>query len=540
MTTVRNLDRKGVLLVVFACVCGASAQAALATCYHVDGQVNVIGAAELDNAVPIDFPSPGEYTLTLTASDFRENSDNPEPQRHVVVHGDSTYGDLRTFTLNGVGDSETLDCANPLKLFFVDAPPWTDNTGSSTVEVTSGGSPVGTYTVDAQANVIGSSVPGNSVYGQSIHPPPWAVGLIDSDFRENSGNPQPQRHVVVLGDSTHGDMRTFTLNALDDWQTVDSMNTLRLFFIDGEPWWDNTGGSTVRIAPAVTVSSQQDSDGYSHTVDTYLDSTEPVSTHGQLSWVEIDGALEKHGLLRFDNIFGPGPDQIPLGSPILGATLTLYAGSSSDPGKMHRMLLDWGEGDVWDGWGNGIQADDSEAVAQPDSDLDPMPGIDYRRIDVTPSLQAWSAGYVNHGWVFLPDSEDGWNFRSSEEAALQQRPRLEVAFAGEDCNSNGVDDVSDITGGTSMDCNTNCIPDECDIAEGTSFDCNSNGVPDECDDPDGDGDSVPDECDECPATPAGAAVDSAGRPLGDIDLDCDTDLDDYALFQQGFTGPADG
>jgi len=51
-----------------------------------------------------------------------------------------------------------------------------------------------------------------------------------------------------------------------------------------------------------------------------------------------------------------------------------------------------------------------------------------------------------------------------------------------------------------------------------------------------DGDGVDDAFDDCCNTPAGVAVDSHGRPIGDFDLDCDTDLLDYVLFQQGFTG----
>ncbi|MCK4343445.1 MAG: thrombospondin type 3 repeat-containing protein [Phycisphaerae bacterium] len=145
----------------------------------------------------------------------------------------------------------------------------------------------------------------------------------------------------------------------------------------------------------------------------------------------------------------------------------------------------------------------------------------------------------------------------------------------------------------SEDCQPNGIPDECEL-EGN--DCNGNGVPDECD-PDADGDGIPDDCDNCPDvpnpdqansdgdshgdacdncpyddnedqadfdgdgtgdicdddidddgvlneddvcdyTPSGTAVDpETGRPLGDIDKDCDTDLEDFALFQDGFTGP---
>ena len=61
------------------------------------------------------------------------------------------------------------------------------------------------------------------------------------------------------------------------------------------------------------------------------------------------------------------------------------------------------------------------------------------------------------------------------------------------------------------------------------------GAPVWADDVDGDG--VDDALDVCNNTPLGTAVDAEGRPLGDIDKDCDTDLDDFALFQQGMTGP---
>ena len=52
-----------------------------------------------------------------------------------------------------------------------------------------------------------------------------------------------------------------------------------------------------------------------------------------------------------------------------------------------------------------------------------------------------------------------------------------------------------------------------------------------------DGDGVNDAIDVCNNTPAGTPVDAEGRPIGDVDKDCDTDLDDFALFQWGMTGP---
>lgn len=54
---------------------------------------------------------------------------------------------------------------------------------------------------------------------------------------------------------------------------------------------------------------------------------------------------------------------------------------------------------------------------------------------------------------------------------------------------------------------------------------------------DSDGDGVDDPTDVCCNTPPGTAVDAAGRPIGDLDLDCDNDLDDFAIFSGGVTGP---
>ena len=69
--------------------------------------------------------------------------------------------------------------------------------------------------------------------------------------------------------------------------------------------------------------------------------------------------------------------------------------------------------------------------------------------------------------------------------------------------------------------------------EGNGTDCD----PNPCSPQDSDGDGVPDTVDVCNNTPPGVAVDAEGRPLGDLDHDCDTDMVDFELFQNGFTGP---
>ncbi len=76
-----------------------------------------------------------------------------------------------------------------------------------------------------------------------------------------------------------------------------------------------------------------------------------------------------------------------------------------------------------------------------------------------------------------------------------------------DCNANGIDDVTDIAGGTSDDCDANGIPDECDVGVFNAPDANGNGTPDVC---------------EC---------------LEDINGDGQVNLSDLGLVLANFGGP---
>jgi len=55
---------------------------------------------------------------------------------------------------------------------------------------------------------------------------------------------------------------------------------------------------------------------------------------------------------------------------------------------------------------------------------------------------------------------------------------------------------------------------------------------------DSDGDGVDDSIDVCCQTLPGVPVDGEGRPVGDLDGDCDADLTDYGLLQNSLRGPA--
>ena len=139
-----------------------------------------------------------------------------------------------------------------------------------------------------------------------------------------------------------------------------------------------------------------------------------------------------------------------------------------------------------------------------------------------------------------------------------QRTRLQPGSPAEDIVT-GLEDIWGICVLPTSDCNDNDILDECDMADcdGSSWcdDCNGNGMLDVCEpdfdgdgliddcDPDIDNDGVPNEDDACNYTPLGAnIVTDPDDPLygtlrGDLDGDCDCDLEDFALMQADFTGP---
>src|SRR4029453_11956727 len=93
------------------------------------------------------------------------------------------------------------------------------------------------------------------------------------------------------------------------------------------------GGSTCNpgtgqcVAGPVTVSFRDGVSGYLGTQDTYLTPRAPTTVQGAVNnwrWdTENPAPNAAFGLIRFDGIFGPGVGQIPLGSTIQSATLTL-------------------------------------------------------------------------------------------------------------------------------------------------------------------------------------------------------------------------
>ncbi|MEO8241980.1 MAG: DNRLRE domain-containing protein, partial [bacterium] len=180
-----------------------------------------------------------------------------------------------------------------------------------------------------------------------------------------------------------------------------------------------------------TVTIQQNVGGYTGLIDGYVRESRPTTQYTTATSIYADGADSANqpiqGLVSFSNIFGNGPGQIPLGSTITSASLTLtLTDGTSDPVSFYRMASDWTSLSTltWNSLGNGVQTDGTEALATADVSLSSLSG-GVKSIDVMTSLQAWSNGAANYGWMLSSGGSDGFAFNSSETTGS---PVLTVTF----------------------------------------------------------------------------------------------------------------
>ncbi len=186
---------------------------------------------------------------------------------------------------------------------------------------------------------------------------------------------------------------------------------------------------TVVLIGTQTLTFEQNVNGYTGTVDTYLQEGSPNVNNSTATEINVDlssGGGQVHGLLRFDDIFGSAVGQVPLGATIASATLELEVTDSGDSIQLHRMLQGWNDTDSWNSLASGIQADDVQATTAADATTGSVGG-GLLTLDVTTSLTAWIADpAANLGWAVLPTGSNGVDYFAAEGATP---PRLIVEFA---------------------------------------------------------------------------------------------------------------
>jgi hypothetical protein len=187
--------------------------------------------------------------------------------------------------------------------------------------------------------------------------------------------------------------------------------------------------ATGSMASGAVVSYQNGVDGYMGTMDTMLvPSVTDPSVYGPGPYIYTYSTVD--GLIRFNDIFGAGPNLIAPGSFIISATLEVTQLTSLDQDgrvDLHRMIADWSDLDTYDSMVNGIQTDGVEAaVAATASTI-------ATTFDVTADVQAWSDGTPNRGWAtqLSASSPSNHYFYSSDySASVSVRPILTIETEG--------------------------------------------------------------------------------------------------------------
>ena len=180
-----------------------------------------------------------------------------------------------------------------------------------------------------------------------------------------------------------------------------------------------------------------------------LDGGAANTNYGSTTDLEIDSG-DKHSVVKFPNIFGGGADQIPLGSVIVSATLTLEVFDQGDDPLVYQLIEGWVESQVTYndritavGWSNPGAGGTGSRKATADGSL-PAGSTGTRSVDVTTSVQNWSDGEVNEGWVLEDSGSGGVDIRTSEYATVAQRPMLSVTYTtgGDQTAPNTVTDLA--------------------------------------------------------------------------------------------------
>ena len=191
----------------------------------------------------------------------------------------------------------------------------------------------------------------------------------------------------------------------------------------------------ISSSSAAVMSLQDGVNGYASTTDTYMRNSAGDTNYGGFVEVRTDNSgTEYESLISFGNIFGNGANQIALGSTITSATLTIYTSditwSDGNGPNAHRMLQSWDDGAVtWNSLSGGITlGTQAQTVADDTSGLDFIPLLGSADLNVTASLQAWSAGTTNNGWALIGSGTNAWYGHSSETGVSLKAPTLSITY----------------------------------------------------------------------------------------------------------------
>jgi hypothetical protein len=208
-----------------------------------------------------------------------------------------------------------------------------------------------------------------------------------------------------------------------------------------------------------TVSFQNGVNGYTGTFDRYISDLGPVgeATGSAVQSYNLSGfnattsRPDQQGLIRFDNIFGNGPGQIPTGAFILDASLQLatIGGANADtnvdgtggPYGVAGLLTPFdATTSYFTSYPSGHPSGGRGAWFEDDHATRPAGGFGAQRVSqvsrarVTSIVQQWSDGELdNNGLVVQAgfdgvNDDSGWRVLTTGYSVPQGRPKLNVTY----------------------------------------------------------------------------------------------------------------
>ena len=428
----------------------------------------------------------GNVTVTVTSSDTTEGTVSPAsrtftpgnwstPQSFTLIGVDDFVSDgTVAYTLNGTASSadagyngltlavsaQTLDNEAVLTLpsgtlYYGIGWPGLGIDGAATVVDTShanynSGSLAATLTLNGTVNDrleirhTGTDVGQIGVSGSTVSYGGTAIGTY-------SGGVGTSPLVVALNaastpEAAQALVRSFTYRSVTNTPALDP-RTVTVTLVDG-------AGGTITASKQIVVSKlhvcdfQQGKDAgfgvYSGAKDCEILAIVPgnaypsgsVTAGIQLGRAVASGnAPDQEGLLRFDDIIGTNPGQIPPGAIIVQADLMLTFTGTGGGSPLNRMLVPWNDPTSWDEMGGGVQLDGAKSETNVFSAFGVPPslggstGLGQMRVSVLPDVQAWANGTNNYGWVMPAwTNQTKTAFAPSEAATVVDRPRLVVTW----------------------------------------------------------------------------------------------------------------
>ncbi|PVV24218.1 MAG: hypothetical protein B6D79_11140, partial [gamma proteobacterium symbiont of Ctena orbiculata] len=180
----------------------------------------------------------------------------------------------------------------------------------------------------------------------------------------------------------------------------------------------------------VIASFQEGVSGYTGVQDTDIYSFQPNTSFGNYIDVIVNDPSQQ-ALIRFDNLFGAGAGQVPLGSTINSATLSVYVENTDplDSLGVYEMLTSWSEFSTWNSMGNGISTNGVEAASTSLFTINAGLSGWVDITGITATVQDWADGGSNNGFALISyGNADNWVFNSSEYNLVSLRPVLTIDY----------------------------------------------------------------------------------------------------------------